>query len=89
MMLMKNILDKVIIDSNIRNVHDSLLGLLQCTSSNIKNKNRGVTDNPVLVWVDNKEVLRQFVAKEFFPHNYDNVLTGYSKGITYYERFKT
>jgi hypothetical protein len=62
---------------------------LQCTKSNIKNKNRGESDNPVVAWVKIKEKLRDAVARVFFPNTTNNILTDYSKGLTYFERFNT
>jgi hypothetical protein len=61
----------------------------QCTNSNIKNKNRGDSDNPVAAWVKIKEKLRVAVACVFFSNTSNNILTEYSKGKMYFERFKT
>ena len=72
-----------------RDVSNSLTAFLTCGKSHIKNKSRGAQDNPVLIWVENKELLRKALVKVFYPNTEDNVIVEYSKGTTYYERYRT
>lgn len=78
-----------LITVEVGNVSGIQQQFLQCTNSNIKNKSRGDSDNPVVAWVKIKEKLRDAVARVFFPNTSNNILTEYSKGKTYFERFTT
>ncbi len=68
-----------LITVEVGNVSGIQQQFLQCTKSNINNKNRGASDNPVVAWVKIKEKLRDAVARVFFPNTSNNILTEYSK----------
>lgn len=55
-----------LITVEVGNVSGIQQQFLQCTNSNIKNKSRGDSDNPVVAWVKIKEKLRDAVARVFF-----------------------